>query len=98
MPTLQALEAAATQAVTARDEARDRLDTARRAAERAINNHAVVQSRVVTGAGIQADVDAAAAQRDEKLAALQVVLRELDPDASARSATVLSRPQTRSPT
>jgi hypothetical protein len=97
MPTLANLEAAASLAIAARDAARDRLAVARQAAQHAIAEHATIQSRYVTGAGVQADVDQAAATRDSALAALQVVVDELDPDASAIGATAPSRLQTPSP-
>lgn len=77
MPTLANLEAAANLAIAARDAARNRLAAAREAAQHAIAEHATIQSRVVTGAGVQADVDAAAAKRDAALAALQVIVDEL---------------------
>lgn len=89
--TLDELQAAAAAAQAAYEEARDRLQAARRMAQQAITRHAEVQSQFVTGAGTQDDVDEAAASRDEALAALQVVADELAPAATATAAVAPTR-------
>jgi outer membrane protein TolC len=83
MATLDELQTAAADAQTAYEAARDRLDTARHAAQQAIAHHAEVQTRFVTGAGTQDDVDQAAAERDAALEALQAIADELCPDATS---------------
>lgn len=77
--TLAQLEAASVAATAAYTEARDRLAAAQQAAQAAIMDHATVQGRFIGGAGTQDDVDAAAAERDDALAALALVVAELQP-------------------
>lgn len=75
--TLADLEAAH---IRARDEyraARRRLDAAQHKAVAAIEEHAAVHARVVSGAGATADVTRAAKARDAAVSALAAVRQEL---------------------
>ena len=79
MPTLSELDLAHARARDAARAARERLATAERAALAAIDRHAEVHRRVVTGAGATSDVTAAAQERDDAIAALRAVEAELRP-------------------
>lgn len=80
MATLDELEAAATAARQAYEAERDKLAELERSAVSAIRNHAEVQIRVLTGAGVDSDADDAAAAADERVKALRELAKVLVPD------------------
>ena len=85
-PTMQELQAAADAATAALRAARDELESAQRAAQDAIFTHANALARFQVGETLQADVDAAATERDTALAALRTVEGELGAERTTSSA------------
>jgi hypothetical protein len=79
MATLDELQAVADAARDAFEAERNRLRDLEQAAVAAIREHAEVQIRVLTGAGVDQDVEDAAVVRDGAVEALQEVARRLVP-------------------